>query len=248
VRVECESCSKLGVAQLAVAGGVVRATCGACGHVTVTALAGAPPEVAEQASEAALCPKCGAVRRADAIACATCGLAAARMAAFLDARDATVAEPVRSAWQHATDAWTDDARHDALFQVAATHNAYAWAAGRYRSRRDSIADRQLERLRRAAEATLLAGATVRADASARPYRATAGVLAALVIVVAAGLMYAMVVRERRHAARPHAQPGELEPAEPAPAPSGPSTAPGTMGPAGVRPLVPGHPVSSSTIK
>ena len=234
MRVECESCRKLGVAQLAVAGDVVRATCGACGHVTVSALAGAPPEVAEHASDAALCPKCGAVRRDDAAACATCGLATARMAAFRDARDATVAEPVRAAWQHATDAWTDDARHDALFQTAATHNAYAWTAGRYRSRRDSIADRQLERLRRAAEATLLAGATARADAANKPYRATAGVLAALVIVVAAGLIYAMVVRDRHHAARARAHPGELEPT-----PSGPATA--------VQPLVPGHPVSSSTI-
>lgn len=247
MRVECESCRKLGAAQLAVEGDVVRATCTACGHVTVTALAGAPAETAEAASDAALCPKCGAVRRSDATACATCGLTTARMAAFRDARDAMVAEPVRSAWQHATDAWTDDKRHDALFQIAATHNAYAWAAGRYRTRRDSIADRQLDRLRRAAEATLLAGATVRAEKSTRPYRATAGVLAALVIVVAAGLIYAMVARERRRGPRSHA-PGEIvEPAPVAPAPSGPATAPGTSGPNGVRPLVPGHPVSSSTI-
>jgi uncharacterized Zn finger protein (UPF0148 family) len=243
VRVECESCRKLGVARLAVDGGAVRATCAACGHVTMTALANAPAEVVEQTSDAALCPKCGAVRRTDAVACATCGLAAARMAAFRDARDAMVAEPVRTAWQHANDAWTDDTRHDALFQTAATHNAYAWTAGRYRTRRDSIADRQLERLRRAAEATLLAGATARAEASTRPYRATAGVLAALVIVIAAGLIYAMVVRDRRHALRAHAQSGELvEPAAAAPAPAGPAT------PGGVRPLVPGHPVSSSTIR
>lgn len=240
MRVECESCRKLGVAQLAADGGVVRATCSGCGHVTTAVLASAPPEVVNATSDAALCPKCGAVRRTDATACATCGLAVARMAAFRDARDATVAEPVRTAWQHATDAWTDDTRHDALFQVAASHNAYAWTAGRYRTRRDSIADRQLDRLRRAAEATLLAGATARADAASKPYRATAGVLAALVIVVAAGLIYAMVARDRRH-------PASAAP----PVPSSPATGsgePGSLGPNGVRPLVPGHPVSSSTIK
>jgi hypothetical protein len=151
------------------------------------------------------------------------------MAAFRDARDAAVAEPVRDAWQRATAAWHDDARHDEVFQRAAGHNAYAWAAGRYRTRgKDPIAVRQLDRLRRAAEATLLAGATVRADATSKPYRATAGVLVALVIVVAAGLVYALVARDRQHAMRAHA---------PVAAP-GPATAP----------LVPGHPVSSSTIQ
>jgi hypothetical protein len=221
-------------------------------------------EALAEALAEALCPKCSAPRKPDATSCATCGLASARMAAYRDARDAAVAEPVRAAWQHVSAAWADDAKHDQLFQLAASHNAYAWAAGRYRTRgRDPIAVRQLERLRKAAEATLLATATVRADATSRPYRGTAGVLITLVVVVAAGLLYAVIIRGRHTAAlRATSSPNWVEPAAPLPpgAPlssSGPAGAtpgagsssggPGTLGPHGVRPLVPGHPVSSSTI-
>ena len=174
-----------------------------------------------------MCPKCGAPR-GPGDACPTCGLATERMAAFKDAREAAVPEAVRTAWQHAIEAWDDGARHDELLRVAAAHDRYAWAAGRYRTRKDPISDRQLERLRRAAEATLLASATVRPDASTQPYRATRGVLMILVVAVVIGLIYAMVIRTRGGSPR---------------GPAAPARPPGV-----VQPLVPGHPVSSSTIR
>jgi F0F1-type ATP synthase membrane subunit c/vacuolar-type H+-ATPase subunit K len=69
---------------------------------------------------------------------------------------------------------------------------------------------------------LLAGATVRPDAAVRPYRATIGVLAILIVAIGVGLIYAMAARASARA------------------PSA-SVAP-------ARPLILGHPVSPSTIK
>lgn len=227
MRVECEACRELVVASFAVEGGAVRAHCPVCQHVTSAALEAATLEAASVASaEGEQCPKCGSARKPDAAACTTCGLTVARMAAYVEARDGAVPDSLRAAWQRATDAWTDEARHDELFRLVAAHDAYAWAAGRYRTRKDAMATRQLDRLRRAAEATLLAGATARQSAEAKPYRASSAVLAMLVVAVAAGLLYALVVRSPR--ARTHA------PTPTAPAP--------------VRPLTPGHPVSPSTIQ
>ncbi|HET9627623.1 MAG TPA: hypothetical protein VFP84_39975 [Kofleriaceae bacterium] len=212
----------------------MRVECEACGHVNVIGEPPAPaPEARAPDDDALACPKCGAARRPGATACGTCGLATARMAAYRDARDVAADPAVRDAWQRATEAWHDEARHEAVFQLAAAHNAYAWVARGYRARgKDPIAARQLARLLRAAEATLLAGATARPDKASAPYRAATGVLVALVIVIAAGLVYAVVVRDRRQDLRAHA------PAA-APAP-GPATGAPAV-------LVPGHPVSSSTI-
>lgn len=258
------------MASFAIDGHAVRATCPVCRHVMsapeATRPTGSPPDAPgpqrpgsstapvagpadapatvpadapadvhiDEIHDASLCPKCGAVRAGDAIACGSCGLTVARMAAYIDARDAAVPEPVRAAWTRATAAWGDHARHDDLLGLVASHNAYAWAAGRYRTRGDDpVARRQLERLRRAAEATLLASATVRAGAETKPYRGTAGVLAVLVVVIVVGLLYAVVMRDHPSSRARSSSPG----------------AAGTLGSSGaVRPLVPGHPVSPSTIR
>jgi ribosomal protein L40E len=176
----------------------------------------------------ALCPKCGAPRAPRATACAGCGLTVARIAAYTAARDAAVPDAMRDAWTRATERWNDAAVHDELLRLVVANNGYAWAAGRYRAReRDAVAERQLERLRRAAEVTLMASATARRDEEARPYRAVTSVLAVLIAVIIAGLLYAMI-RDRG-----------------APATAGP---PPSAPPHTVQPLQPGHPVSSSTIK
>jgi hypothetical protein len=216
MRVECESCHELVTASFGIAGNTVRATCPACAHAmtVVVGIGAAPPD--------ARCPKCGAPRRDGVAACASCGLADAHMAAYTDVRDAAVPESVREAWARATAAWEDPACHVEVLRQVATHNCYAWAAGRYRARgRDPVAERQLDRLRRAAEATLLASATVRRDAAAGPYRMTRGVLGFLIVMIAAGLLYATVIR-------------------------GPSRSSSAR--TVTAPLTPGHPVSSSTIK
>lgn len=212
MRVECESCHELVIARFALDDGAVRASCSACGHAMTVPLA--PPAAAP------VCPKCGATRRGDAAACPGCGLAAARMADFREALETEVPEAVRAAWLRAAEAWNDPVRHDELLRQVAAHRSYAWAAARYRTRSgDPIAGRQLDRLRRAAEATLLAGATVRRDTAAAPYRATVGVLAVLIAVVVIGLVYATLIRG---------------PSDPAIAPAGPMPASRLMPPSTAR--------------
>jgi len=208
VRVECEACRELVPASFGIDGADVRVTCSVCGHVM--RVPGGPGAAAVEApiersgdapGDASACPKCGAGLRGEATACPACGLAAARMAAYAGARDAAVAAPVpevvQAAWARTALDWNTAARHDELLQLVVTHNAYAWAAGRYRTRgRDAVAVRQLDRLRRAAEAAFLAGATPRADASARESsRRRRRVLALLITVIAAGALVAMGIAD-----------------------------------------------------
>jgi hypothetical protein len=155
--------------------------------------------VAEAAAVSPSCPKCGAPRR-DEPACPRCGLSAARMADFAGTRDAAIPEPLLNAWGHVIATWDDAAGHDELLRLIAQHDAYAWGAAKYRevSRTrpdDAIAERQVERLRRAAEVTMLAGASRRVDKTPRPYRAVTAVLVMLVIAAVAGVLYAMVLRK-----------------------------------------------------
>jgi hypothetical protein len=218
VRVECEACRQLVVASFGIASDAVRVTCPACRHVMsmpATPTGGSPTQAPSEAAagaqlDAPPCPKCGASRGADATACPACGLAVARMVGYAEPREGGVPEPVRAAWTRATTDWRAAARHDELLQLAATHHAYAWTAGRYRTRgRDAIAQRQLDRLRRAAEATLLASATVRRDAKARPYRATRRVLALLIAMITMGAVYATVIRDQPPAPSARSIPARL---------------------------------------
>jgi hypothetical protein len=142
------------------------------------------------------------------------------MAAYAEASDASTPEAVQRAWTRTGEHWDDPVQHDELFRLIAVHGCYAWGARCYRTRSDAVAARQLERLQRAAEVTMLAGATVRPDPAARPYRAAVGVLAILIVMIVAGLFYA-AIRDRQTGAQPSSV---------------------------VRPLQPGRPAGSSSIK
>ncbi|MDB4953230.1 MAG: hypothetical protein JWO36_799 [Myxococcales bacterium] len=207
MRVECGSCHELAVATFAITGGEIVATCSACQSITRVssnapdAVSTAPADV----SSTPLCPKCGAPRT-PAAACQSCGLATDKMEAFTQARDAAVPDSVRAAWGRVEDAWTEPARHDELLRLVSQHSAYAWAAGRYRDAirqrtGDTIGGGQLERVRRAAEAQLLATATGRPDLAKKALVRTIGVLVTLVLIVAAWLVYS-IVREDAPPPRP----------------------------------------------
>ncbi len=141
------------------------------------------------------CPKCGTARDDTRTNCRSCGLAHDKMTAFEAARD-SVADPPVAAWKHALERWDEMPRHDELLRLVTQHDVYAWAAARYRERiradaADTIAQAQLDRLRRAAEATLVTSAAARQVKTKEPYRNTMAVLALLVIAIIAGLVYAM---------------------------------------------------------
>lgn len=149
-----------------------------------------------------ICPKCDTELADGASACKKCGLEAARMPDFVATREANVPEAVRAAWTAVTADWEDAKRHDALLQLVQLNGAFAWAAGQYRARvkaapDDAIAGRQLDRLRKAAEVTLRASATVRPEKTAVAYRGTVLILALMVCTIVAGLIYAVVFRGGR---------------------------------------------------
>ena len=141
------------------------------------------------------CPKCGAARDEARTNCATCGLAHAKMEAFARQRDA-VPDALALAWSNAVARWEDSTRHDELLRLVGQHDSYAWAAARYREQLraipdDAIASAQLDRVRRAAEATMMANAATRQAKQPTPYKGTIAILGLLIILIVAGLVYAM---------------------------------------------------------
>jgi len=150
------------------------------------------------------------------------------MDAYAEAGTAAIPDDVAAAWERVLEAWDDDERHAALLRRVAQHDAYAWAAARYRDAKraapaspapfrsypdhavDAIADRQLDRMRRAALATLYASASVPGARAGAPYRAATAILVVLVFAVVAGLAFATAFRRL-----PPAGPGQATPAQPA---------------------------------
>jgi hypothetical protein len=166
------------------------------------------------------------------------------MVAYAHARDAAVPPAVAAAWDHVLEAWDEQGRHDALLRLVAEHDAYVWAAGKYRDAKrsqpaspspfrtypdhaidaidaiDAIADRQLDRMRRAAEATLYASATARERRRPSPYRAGVGVIIMFVIAIAAGALFMSIARPK---AGGGAAPAEAQPAAPLLSPAPPAS-------------------------
>jgi hypothetical protein len=105
-----------------------------------------------------------------------------------------VHDDVTCAWKRAALHWDDPACHEAVIVAVVQHNSFAWAAARYKERAgDAIADRQLERLRKAATATLFATATARDDKHATPYRKVMMWFAVLVVMLLLGLVFTRLV-------------------------------------------------------
>ena len=122
------------------------------------------------------------------------------MVAFAEIRDAAVPEVVLETWQRVVDGWEEPVRHDELLRLVTNHGCYAWAAARYRDairarKADAIGEGQLDRVRRAAEAALYLSATPKPDPTEKPYRSTIAILGVLVIIMAMGLVYALVFHE-----------------------------------------------------
>lgn len=210
MRLACDSCGEVGELRLARTGSADAAlvTCVRCGAqvelpISRDASAARPlpaPPVTAPGGEADRCPKCHAAL-AEHVACPGCGLARSRMAGFSASRAAEVPEEVRAAWQTILDGWDEQPRHDAFVQAVAGAGAFAWAAGQYQDERrrrpgDPVATRQLERVRRTAEAAMLASAAVRQDQKA-PYRGATAILVMMVVVLVAGALYATFMRDTR---------------------------------------------------
>jgi len=173
------------------------------------------------------CPKCG-TPRGDVVACAKCGLRADKMAAFGSQLDAGVPDVARAAWDRVKEQWEDTAAHDELLRLTTLHGCYAWVAARYREVRgdagppfretgdvrDAIAERQLDRIRRAAEVALLTSGTGRPEKGSKAYQSTKLMLGLVIVLIIVGLLYATYQRMNHSAPKP--RPGPTQPTAPAP--------------------------------
>jgi hypothetical protein len=127
------------------------------------------------------------------------------MATFASQLDAAVPDVARAAWDRVKAQWDDPAPHDELLRLTTLHGCYAWTASRYREVRgdagppfreigaapDPIAERQLDRIRRAAEAALLTSGTPRPEQGTKAYRSTKLLLGVVIVLIIIGLLYAM---------------------------------------------------------
>jgi hypothetical protein len=105
-----------------------------------------------------------------------------------------VHDDVTQAWDRVLEQWDDKARHDAMLSVVVSHSEFAWAAARYKERGDDpVAHVQLERLRKAATATMLASAKARESPDSSPYKKMALWLAVMVVMLVVGLLFARIV-------------------------------------------------------
>jgi hypothetical protein len=218
VKLQCDLCREIVVADFAVDGDAIRVRCPACdGSFRVAATAAsaatagpsvpAPPAPTPPATTGPTltCPKCGSTQ-APADACRSCGLRVDRMDDYAAQRPVDGAPTMIAAWADAQAAWTDPAVHDRLANLAPAHHAAAWLARRYRdhlraSPGDAIAADRIARIARISEAALRASATPRGDksaiglavgsTSAKPYRGVLTILIVLVMVIVAGTIYAI---------------------------------------------------------
>lgn len=146
------------------------------------------------------CPKCGATPTD--VACPKCGLATDKMDAFARKLDADVPEAVRAAWDALAAGWDDDDRHAAFMRIVVDENAFAWAAQQYRQKKpDPRAEAMLDRVRRAAEARLVASASAKPEPKSI-FHSVKILVGGAVLMVIALLLMLQFLKGKQHAAQP----------------------------------------------
>ncbi len=125
------------------------------------------------------------------------------MSGFSSQLDDTVPDVARVAWERVKAHWDDAAAHDELLRLTTLHGCYSWAVSRYREvrgeagppfreigdARDPVAERQLDRLRRAAEVALLTTASPRPDKGPSSYASAKLILGIVIMLILVGLAY-----------------------------------------------------------
>jgi len=128
----------------------------------------------------------------------------------------TVHEAVSAAWDKVVEQWEDAPRHEAFLALVVQHSSFAWAAARYKERGDDpVAKDRIERIRKAATATMFAAATRRDTEERSPYTKTLLWLMAMLVMLVVGLLFARIVVNHAPAKRPT----EMQPGVTAPTPA-----------------------------
>lgn len=200
MRVECERCHALVVADFDVDPDGVTVACGACGGTFRAEARPRKPTAATLDLDAGPgCVKCGAAMT-DEPACPRCGLTRERARAWAAADDAPSAEVV-AAWAKAEASWSDPAAHDRVAGLALGHGALPWLARRYREVQrtrpaDGVARARIDRIGLMSLAALQATATV--PASPRGRTRVAYLVIIIVALVLAGVLLAAKATSTRH--------------------------------------------------
>ncbi len=109
----------------------------------------------------------------------------------------TPPDPVIAAWDEAVAHWDDPAKHQALLGLVAQHSCFAWAAAKYKERTgDPVADKQLERLRTSAMATMFATSSGKKKDEPAPFRATLILFIALLVAMVVGMLVVKSIHDR----------------------------------------------------
>ena len=104
---------------------------------------------------------------------------------------------LETAWQVVVDKWNDAAAHEKLLVLVTQSSEFPWAASRYKDRAgDPIADVQLERIRKAAIATMFAASSRRREPP-QPYQRTAMILGILIVMLVFGLVAVKLIHDTR---------------------------------------------------
>jgi hypothetical protein len=104
---------------------------------------------------------------------------------------------LEAVWQKVVDAWDEPARHDALMGLVAQQNAFAWAASKYKERAgDPVADKQLERIRKAAVASMFATSSKKRGTDS-PYRRTMVIFVVLLVMLLIGLVGLKMIHDTK---------------------------------------------------
>ena len=221
MKVQCDLCREIVVAELAVVGDAIEVRCPACTK-TFTVAASRKVEPPVRRVEGALtCPKCGDAQP-EAKACRTCGLLAERMSTYQP--PATEAPPaLAEAWTALESRWEDADAHAAFLQQVTAADAYPWAAQRYRAAArerpdDKLAAEQLARIARMTEVSMRTAATRRADPQPQPYKNVTLVLGSLIVLMILATMLAVLGPAFfGQDEEPSAKPQKTQPAKPRPA-------------------------------
>ena len=103
---------------------------------------------------------------------------------------------IEAAWQTVIEGWENPARHELFMGLVAKHSEFSWAASKYKERAgDAIADKQLERVRKAATASLLATAAKKPEGT--PYKRTIVIFMVLLLLIILALVGLMLVHDAR---------------------------------------------------
>jgi len=115
-------------------------------------------------------------------------------------------------WEVVVTHWDDPDRHRALMGMVAQKGEYAWAASKYKPRAgDAVADQQLEKIRKAATASMFASATKK-PTEAAPYRRTLVIFFVLIFMLVILIVGVKLVHDTR--SHTEAPPRPTTPARP----------------------------------